>query len=566
MKHQSFYNPESSPLIARSEAERLDYMAKVADGVSINQIEQALNEIEVDVVPRNVVDVGAGDSTSLGAMVAGAVYIPVDIRADAVQAHKDAGYKAVRSSATNLDLPSDFGDVFHSRFTFGWLSGAERTKALMEMSRVGHDNYAGIIVDYDWSVVSGPECFEDLIGDVKGIMNMAGFDPEYGANMVGDIDHKMTRMFDASEGENCLTSYKLVHQNRDEIYDGPIGEALPLIDLTARPLLDYLRQSGHDDVLKSLESKLSAVYDFAESNPSDSVKLPDIVSLRFHVDRPENRRTASAETQSAVAALLKHEVLVEGIDFIPIFPGIKGLDNVVVCKSEQLITEARKVQALAYEKDSHVDTEAIDPATGTLIDEIDPQDLVDRSTYITSFGPDILDGTIRLIEPDARGIASLPTIAKLSEKTALYDSLQSHPMFQSSRVGEVSALGKHPLSTDTLAMVRNVIGLAEIAHRKDYEYTVMGIVENRAGMIHLAFGDKAMQRLDGNDALLTVENKHVSDGVRLVPFAVDVKTFLENVREYALERNNQRRSEGKKPAAMFEEIAALADAVIAGRQ
>jgi hypothetical protein len=75
-----------------------------------------------------------------------------------------------------------------------------------------------------------------------------------------------------------------------------------------------------------------------------------------------------------------------------------------------------------------------------------------------------------------------------------------------------------------------------------------------------------MQRLDGNEALLTVDNEHVSDGVRLVPFAVDVKTFLENVREYALDRNNERLSEGKKPAAMFEEIATLADAVISSRQ
>ena len=77
-----------------------------------------------------VVDVGAGESTSLGVTLTvrnpSLTYVPVDIRSDAVDTQRRCGFDGRVGSATDLPLGDGTVDVVHARFVFGWLDPAGR--------------------------------------------------------------------------------------------------------------------------------------------------------------------------------------------------------------------------------------------------------------------------------------------------------------------------------------------------------------------------------------------------------------------------------------------------------
>ena len=81
---------DASGRSSSAESARLATMAAAADVVSLTALDRLIDRDGIVVV-----DVGAGESTSLGAALEArnpsATYLPVDIRPAAVNAHRDAG-------------------------------------------------------------------------------------------------------------------------------------------------------------------------------------------------------------------------------------------------------------------------------------------------------------------------------------------------------------------------------------------------------------------------------------------------------------------------------------------
>lgn len=501
----TFYNPD---IVNRAEAERLDLMAAYADQISLGSLGRVL-----DTPGAIVVDVGAGDSTSLGAKLIErnplAHYTPVDIRGDALQNHWDAGFDARIGQATALPALDNSADALHARFTFGWLSQPERTKAVNEMLRVGHNQATLAIIDYDWGSARGPEPVDRLVHFVSGLMQKFGFDPNYGAQVAEDIQNTLR-----SHGHQAAT-FQVVRNTVIE----PLERALGTVEATVEPLLNTLEKAGLQEHVNTLRTLLGDVQKYTAQYPNAVIHFPDIVSVTAGLRTVERSELSVAQLQTGQAVgaeSLREEVLKS------VGPAILEAYELPESKKR----EGRRLHAQAFRKHGHVTEEGIQE--GVLIEELDPQHIIDRSTYIGRFNEEEQQtGNIRVIEGDAR---SLPTVAKIVEALG-EDSpiLADLPFLQQGKVGEASALARAEYSIDKLELPKLLLAAICLAKEQDYDYLVTGIVKSVARMLVGGYGEKAFRRIDGEAATIQLTGKGIkSEGVTLVPFYVDVNTFVDD--------------------------------------
>lgn len=508
--HPHFYEADASQA---SEAERLRIMAQLADAVSLRAIGGSLSGTDVVIG-----DVGAGDSTSLGDQLTRlnrkVRYLPVDIRQEAVATHAAAGYESYVGSATDLPYADGSVDVLHSRFTFGWLDGDGRKRAIEEMVRAGADNARLAVIDYDWSVTDGPGPMNELVHKVTNLMESFGFDPNYGS--------KLENEFSQDSLLEMLTDTSQIKEQRTSI-ERPLGESMAIIESTVRPLIEKLQDVGMSaqaDELSNLSASLRA---YSHSHPEEMVRFPDIVSVSVDLQQENLHaeiRRGIETARSLGEQLLKRESIVA--------VGPPSLGTYYLT-SPLMIYQGRRLHANAYREHNLVTDEAL-KKDGTLIEEIDPVEVTKASTYIGMFnGEGTVTAGAHIVETPDKAADGLPTVEKLRAACVNESDFAQLPFMQDGVASfEVSGLGKSGQNSDRTATAKILLSLWTAGKERGYDYAIMGVVESTANLLTGMFGEKAFKRINGCEDVVITGKGIREKGVKLVPFYVDVNTFVED--------------------------------------
>jgi hypothetical protein len=507
-----FYIPNE---VHAAEARRLELMAALADRSSMAALSDVMS------VPGAVcIDVGAGDSTSLGRGIVeanpSAHYLPVDMREDAVMRHTAAGFAARMGSATELPFDDGAANATHARFTYAWLGEEGRGQALDEMLRVGTANSRTVLIDYDWTVTDGPAPYRDLVNHLTDLMRGFGFDPNYGAKSTVETTRNMAL-------RGYTPSNSTITEARQPI-SSEIAASIPTIEATVLPIIEKLRSAGATEQATYIEELLGAVYTHAELHPDEAVRLPDIVSVI--VDR--NQQTSRGHE---VVSLKQARVVAEVVTSSEVAQAI-GPESLAAYRLPQSkIIEARRIHAEAYKSHRYVTPDGINSQDGTLVEALDPQELIARSVYIGSINDEgRVDGTIRLLEPENGDIMSLPTMQKLVETLGIdHPAIQELPFIDgASRVFEGSALGRSSECKDPFILAKLLISVIVEARARDYDYAIVGLVSGTSRLLTTVYGEEMFHRIDGHEAEFIMKGEGLNpQGVTLVPFYVDVRKFLE---------------------------------------
>jgi len=521
------------------EASRLDMMAQIANRISTDAIETLASRLWGERL--TVVDVGAGDSTRLASdlTTSGFTYIPVDMRQEAIDAHRAEGYDAVKALATELTLESSSADVLHARFTWAWLSDVERMQSLAEMLRVGHDNTGITIIDYDWSTVEGPQIFLDKVEHVKAIMQQTGFEPDYGARVTADLSEKLGSLI---HGAYDVTT------TRDASYEGSIQGGLDhLIAPTVYAIVTQLLKIDKTSQAESLLADLDELYLYATQHPDEYVRLPDIVSASVAVaDKDERISPAMRTYLDAVGnphdRQRSYDMFTEK-DFVYALPDIESVSRVVIATSEAMILAARRIQTTAYYKNEIIGFDAVGD-NGVLVDGNDPMELVHRSIYFVPLDQETnwMNGVVRIIRPTVEGgVWSLPTVKRISLHSAkAAERLKAEPFMQEmDQTVEVSGLAKNMLGGTLEDVMLAMVVLSEVTVRSGYRYGIMGLQESKVELIEHLFGTKAIHRIKGDDTAHHIDLPGVKDDSLFVPLYVDGKEFIKEVNDYASTRRGR---------------------------
>lgn len=560
---RTFYSDQSS-----AEASRLKLMAGLADRLSVREIGILSRHIRIG---RGIVlDVGCGNSTSLGTELTsqGYEYVPIDMRLDAVAEQRSAGFTAIQGLATLLPLPEIDADIVHSRFTWAWLEQSERPAAFEEMVRVGAATYGACLIDYDWSVIQGPNVFTDAMQRVAGIMRAFGFDPCYGA--------KLNDQF-ATLAERCRkVRAEAIQTERDATYRGPIAPAMSIIEATADAIRDKLSTVGLLDWIDEVAADIASLREFAKRHPEAQVVLPDIVSSSWKLTRipTQNRSPGHLSrsggmrdgwTQTLPGTIAKETAYRDGVDFTTPCAGIQGLECVIEVHSPALIQESRRVQALAYVRSGLIDPSLVD-SSGVLSEVLEPLPEVARSRYFASTRDQHITGVVRMIVMDQPcGIRSLPTFRRLEQSCPdAWRLLSDHPMSSSeSRVFEASALAKNPFCGSLIDGMRAVLALADTAFKEGYDYGVLSASPVATTVLVNLLGGEALMPLKGHDAVYQLDVGSKVPKLYLTPFAVEIRHFIDRVQAHTSTLVEQRAGTGL--AALAEEVQGICESIQSNR-
>ena len=524
---------------SREEALRLDMMARTANHVSMDMIRLLTRRMGIE--SGTVLDVGAGDSPRLGRQLNDIhhQYIPVDMRQDAISVQTDAGFDARQSIATELAVETASADVSHARFTWGWLSDAERMLSLAEMVRVSRDTAAISIIDYDWTAIEGPSILLDMVSDLMTIMQQTGFEPQYGVRVADDLKEKLEYLV---EGPHDVATMRLT------TYDGSIGGGLDqFISPTVHAIAVQLEKIGKLEEAVSLRANLVALYEYAAGHPEEQIHLPDIVAAGVVVDHKAGRLTQAMMTHLDVrdggTEHRNYDTFKEGIDYQPALPDIPATTCVVVATSDAMVHAARRIQTTAYYKDEIIGFDAVG-GDGVLVGGNDPMELVRRSVYFVPIDQETkwMNGVVRIIYPtDERGPWSLPTIQRLTHHDpAMAQRLMVYPfMNRDEKAVEVSGLAKNMLGGSLEDVMAAMVVLSEFSVRSGHRYGVMGLQESKVELIEHLFGTNAIRRIDGHEAAHHIDLPGVKEGALFVPLYVDGATFLEDVYAHASQRRGK---------------------------
>jgi hypothetical protein len=500
----------------QSEARRLELMAEYADYVSLI----ALNG-EIDTPYAVCIDVGAGDSTSLGEKIRernpSAFYLPVDLRSEAVAKHNAAGFPAEQGYATDLPHANDTADLVHTRFTMAWLDDASRKRAFEEMMRVGNENVKLAIIDYDWSVTSGPEPFNRLVDQVTGIMRGFGFNPNYGATVAEETVATMKAYgYDATSSK--------IDTHRTNITNA-LARAMDTVDQTVLPVYEKLLQAGLAEDAATLHALYEDLKSYAAQNPDEEVRFPDIVEVTAKLTGREHHTEALALITLARAAgknALDEEYMA----------GVGPTELSAYRLTGKMKDQARRLHASAYRNYGYVTEEGINE-NGFLVEEIVPQELTERSIALGAINEEgTVTGGIQVIPAaESESLRSLPTIIKIEDALGKDSPILKELPFMdgSKKVAEISGLGKSAQSKDPQVLSKLLLAALCETIDQGNDYAVMTIVEGTARLLTMGYGKEAFQRIDGDAAIVTLHGKGINPkGVRLVPFYVKLNEFTQN--------------------------------------
>lgn len=526
--------PEFYTQATTSESERLKIMSAVADPVSLRAINKVAARLSLEPNEKlAVVDVGCGASTSLGRAVKSfGEYIPVDGNPEFVSEQQKAGFPAVESYADKLALGDSVAEVVHARFVMAWLDEQTRKQTLSEMMRISKDSASVVIMDYDWSVVSGPKELEDAVACVVGILEARGFDAKYGSRVKSDVTSHVSELFVALDRIN-------ISEERYSVLPTTMREAKAFIDVTAEAVMADLYKFNLMDEYNLLRQHLDKVDMAAKLYPEAPTVLPDITVLSIEFDKKPSSHVENKQAFDRFLSVGGKSVELgtfrESEDYELAIAGVYNLERVFMAQSPRLIQAARQARAYAYcnSRKPVVTDEAIDVATGTLKSHIEPGEQVDRTVYVVSKRDGYIGGGAGIIEPDKYGQNSIPTIARIENDTPeVYRELRGliSPDEEVCEFTGVYITPKHGKLED---VVGPIIALAEIAYRKGYDKAVMGLADFHVELFEALFGKEAVKRLSTAGGRHHINLDGVRDDVSFITFVVDIKECMRQANKHA---------------------------------
>jgi ubiquinone/menaquinone biosynthesis C-methylase UbiE len=509
-------------------------MADAADLVSLKALGAVVERPGVVVV-----DVGAGESTSLGVTLTvrnrSLTYVPVDIRSFAVDAQRRCGFDGRVGSATDLPLAEGAVDVIHARFVFGWLDLAGRHRAVEEIVRVGRGAARAVLIDYDWGSAAGPDVLVAWKEKFLELLAGFGFDPFFGQRLASDV----RRHLSAAGVDAAAFSVAAARSVATE----PMRRALGTIGVLVAAVVDRLTALGLDGDADQLSGLYAAVADHGRRHPETLVTFPAMVATT--VDLTDQVAVAAAAT--AISRRRRARRRADTTKALP--PGGPGELGVYRLESEQLIGQARRLQAASYIHHGHHTEESID-ADGFLIGSIDPPDVVARSTYLGVLDDDgLVAGCVRMIRPAGGDPATLPTLRKLAARCGSNDAgLTGLPFPPGSVIFEVSGLAKSCRTQDRAVTTRLLLAVVSEARRCGDDYGVMGVVATTAKLLIAVYGQQAIRPLDGTIGTITVAGTGIRPGgVTLIPCYAQTTTFVGDCLQHCQARPDRELSRLNQP-------------------
>ena len=505
----TFYHPGRS---SGPEGERLRTMAPLGDLVSL----KALGG-QVDRTGVVVADLGAGDSASLGSALTARNpslrYLPIDIRSEAIQGHRAEGFDGTVAPVTDLPLRDGSVDVVHARFLFGWLDDAGAGRALEEAARVTRDHARLVVIDYDWNTAVGAPVVVAWKDDLLELLTTFGFDPGYGRK------HAVELVRHLSAAGLQAADYAISQLRTSRTVS--LREALPTLEALVEPVVRHVAALGLDDRAARLRGHFVAVADLSEQEPEQSVTYPAIVATVVDLSR---RSTGAGRPAAARRGADRRAGVIRGL--VPAGPAGLGVFRL---ESRELTEQARRLQAAVYVRHGYHTRDSTD-ADGFLIDEIDPPEVVARSSYLGIVDRDGEVGAcVRMIEALENNLVTLPTLAKMSDQRRVgRHQTVSVPFPEGSVVFEVSGLAKSSRAPDPTVTTRLLLAVVSEARRRGEDFAVMGLVEPAASLLLTAYGRQAIRPLD-------VPRVHVhgagvrSTGLTLVPCYTEAVTFVDDI-------------------------------------
>ncbi len=506
-----FYDPGGQA--SSVEAARLATMAAAADLVSLT----ALGRI-VDRDGIVIADVGAGDSTSLGAALAArnpsATYLPIDMRPSAVSAHRARGWDGRVGSATDLPIDDASVDAVHARFVLAWLDPTGRRRAVEEMLRVSRGRARLVVIDYDWGSAAGPEVVEVWKQRLLRVLTGFGFDPYCGRQLPLDLPHHLT-------GAGLRPGDYTVKDGRATRTE-PLSDALATITQTMAPVVERLESLDLDDDADELAAAFSAVVRYAGQHPDAPITFPAMAATTVELNTTAALGTAAGAIGRGRAARRRRATSRRLPSAGPPELGVHRLE------SADLIDQARRLHAAEYVQHGHATDEAID-SDGFLIAAIDPSDVIARSDYLGVVDDEgLVTACLRMIRPVRGDMTTLPTLRKLLAQRRPH-GLSELPFPTGSALFEVSGLAKSSLNRDRTAILRLLLATGCEASRCGDDFAVMGVVESTARLLMSVFGTQAIRPLDSSSTIAVDGVGIRPGGVRLVPCYSVTATFVNDL-------------------------------------
>ncbi len=511
-----FYEADSA---SAAETKRQEHMAiLLANSISLRAIgEEAIHREGVVVV-----DIGSGANPLLGESLVKQnptlCYVAVDIEEDAVASQQQAGFEAYQSLATELPLKLAAADVVHARFAFGWLDREARRRALGEMLRIGRDSSELVIIDYDWSVIEGPEPFRRLTARTREILESFRFDPACGTKLPAEIQTVLSGY--------GFGSQDFVLSSRPDLFVQTLDQALGTIRINIVSMQGKLWEAGLGSLADELEVLYQELATYAVQNPTVGIRFPDTITTKVQlVNTAKHRQIAQQlEQRRSLEELKLHRETL-----LPVGPTELGA---YILQEPFDILCARRLHAIEYHNSDNVTQEGI-AIDGTLKPSIDSPKTVDVSLWLAICDEHSkMAGCIRLIKPEDGNPLLLPTVAKLSE---LFGDNPTVQAFIEDLLGsglhyyEASALAKSSLSHDRLATTKLLAAEVLIARQLGYDRAIVGLEEKTDKLLLGMFGAEVFQRIGGPDVIITLTGEGLRPGgVRLVPYCVDMHHFFDN--------------------------------------
>lgn len=514
-----FYDDEGNI----AEAERLRLMAAAADMLTLSYFK---------VEPGStVVDLGAGDSPSLGKSIRGlgGSYVALDQRADAVRSLRDSGFDARQASVVDTGLPNDFTDVAHARFVFGWLKDEQRSAAVEESWRIIRSGGRVVISDYDWGAIRGPRELLDAVELATEVLEVFGFDPYYGDKVAADIGHKAESI--SSRADSKVEIHPV---DRRPIFKGSLRDSVVIFEQTASSMLHQLEHQGMYERANDLVASLDRLRDYAANNPDEEVQLADVVTQVFDITKTSGEVT-SVETTGSLADYIE----LGQDDFVE----SSAVPGVVRAESPEFVQFVRRLQALSYVHDGIATRSQL--VNGVLPLSVESEEQIARSKYFVSMDPETRQplGCVRYIAPDPSvGLKSLPTLSRFG--------IDDDPRFDGAI--EISAFTKELKRGRYIDPILATLGMSfDVMENTDYDKAVMCIRTSLVPFIYHIFGEQNFEDISSGRA---VEIPGVDSSVGFSGLMVRAESFLPGVLEHVNDRIDIAKQAGKPRPGTFVEI------------
>lgn len=220
--------------------------------------------IGADIAGKTIVDIGAGDNTTLATYIRehGGQYLPVDVRTESVksQLEADSGIWPVVGSIKDLPLRDASINISHTRFVMPWLPIDQREEAIREVSRVTNERM--LVLDYDWGVAhSNNKAADNYLGLASEILKRIGFDPSYGSGVRVELEKIL----------QLPVAEQRFHRDAGPYYS-------EIFDKT-KPLAFMARKIGAEDMATAIEEADTTLRHELAKNLPNSILFspPDIV-------------------------------------------------------------------------------------------------------------------------------------------------------------------------------------------------------------------------------------------------------------------------------------------------